>query len=167
MCYCNSKKYLVKPFKKTSLRSVLCWISLLSPVRSSIIFHSMKQLFRPSYHILHLITFSTWYRSVKGPITWGVNDCENVKVFLRQCIVTSVVATEWVLHLFVASIWLRHWLKQECISEGCIPPAWKLYVLQFQLPQPDIARGRPSQWTGLMSWGSRSRVVMSKGEGTG
>ena len=30
---------------------------------------------------------------------------------------------------------------QESIPVGCILPAWKLYVLQFQWPPPDVVPG--------------------------
>ena len=33
--------------------------------------------------------------------------------------------------------------KQESIPVGCIPPTWKLYMLQFQGPQPDFTLGSP------------------------
>ena len=32
--------------------------------------------------------------------------------------------------------------KQESIPVRCVLPAWKLYVLQFQWPLPDVARGQ-------------------------
>ena len=35
--------------------------------------------------------------------------------------------------------------KQESIRVGFIPPAWKLYLLQFQLPPPDVAPGGARQ----------------------
>ena len=40
----------------------------------------------------------------KGPFTGSVNDCENIKVFFRQCVVTNVVATEWALHPLIQSV---------------------------------------------------------------
>ena len=33
-------------------------------------------------------------------------------------------------------------LKQESIPVGCFLPAWKLYVIQFQLPPPDFTHGQ-------------------------
>ena len=31
--------------------------------------------------------------------------------------------------------------KQDRIPVGCIPPAWKPYAFQFQLPSLDVTRG--------------------------
>ena len=35
------------------------------------------------------------------------------------------------------SKWRQTLIIQENIPVGCIPPAWKLYMLRFQLPLPD------------------------------
>ena len=41
-----------------------------------------------------------------------------------------------------SSFLLKDKRKQESIPVKCVLPAWKLYVLRFQWPLPDIALGR-------------------------
>ena len=55
-------------------------------------------------------------------------------------------------------------MKQESIPIGCVPPAWKPYILHFQWLPPDVTRGVPSS-DAQEEEGVRSPDLMSR-EGT-
>ena len=66
--------------------------------------------------------------------SWGV-----VRIYLNKSIVWYVFSVYIATEVPYMRIKCCSITEQDNIPAGVIPPAWKLYMLQFQLPPPDVA----------------------------